>query len=607
MGLHTDEYILAPTWETQYEAGFYELAGGAPGIVHEGRYVKEGCGWHPTMLFGPGLEMRPREMLACYYAFLRGAARAHDGDWGTAIYGQSDPDMRVDALTLAYDMGAKYLWYWTSDHDHHVPYTEQLALTKALMQHANEHPRGSPGDLRRAARTAIAFPPGYTLAWDRMWGGQAFALDSVNETGTLYRDVVAAAMWEGVLYAKRGASFDFTVQHPGLDRLGYERVVGVSEDAFVMVEPIEVSTRPVTPGMAIEVERTGDLKIDSRTEGTMPAHHVEHRSITIDGSFEDWPELDGYTHVEEPSGRGEWDGPQDLGIRVGFLYDERFLYIAADVTDDRHSQPFYGWEMWKGDSVQIGFDPMNEENRLGYSGNQHELGLVLLDSGRALVWRWYGRVGQPLDEMRDARIAIVRNEDEGHTRYEAAIPLAELSPLSPWVEPKIGLALTVNDADAKPRETYHETSPGAMVGAKNPADFRKLYFRYPPSRESEGGAHLPPDAVLVWDRTVVPSGGWLTLDCLARGGMLGAVGMMIEAELEPMSPLAGTVAGARTHIVVEKRPSRYEVRLRPDTEPGRYRLTVSVRSLPHIREVSAMRTTLITKETRTVYVYPGAP
>ena len=129
-----------PCWETIYEAAFYELAGGAGGIVHEGRYHRETEGWEPTALFGPTLEITPEAMFRWHYAVMRGAARAFGKDWGTSIYGQSNPRLRETALKVAYDMGARWFWFWTMDHDHHLPHAEKLRLIRAISTYARANP-----------------------------------------------------------------------------------------------------------------------------------------------------------------------------------------------------------------------------------------------------------------------------------------------------------------------------------------------------------------------------------------------------------------------------------------------------------------------------------
>jgi hypothetical protein len=81
-------------------------------------------------------------MFRCYFAFLRGAARVFDKDWGMSIYGQADQEVSLLGMTMAYDRGARYIWFWSSDRDHHLPFEEQLELAAGLSDHVRKHPRG---------------------------------------------------------------------------------------------------------------------------------------------------------------------------------------------------------------------------------------------------------------------------------------------------------------------------------------------------------------------------------------------------------------------------------------------------------------------------------
>ena len=47
--------------------------------------------------------------------FLRGAARVFDKDWGMSIYGQADPEISALGMQMAYDRGARYLFFGYPD------------------------------------------------------------------------------------------------------------------------------------------------------------------------------------------------------------------------------------------------------------------------------------------------------------------------------------------------------------------------------------------------------------------------------------------------------------------------------------------------------------
>ena len=101
-------------------------------------------------------------MLRYHYAFLR-ARRRFDKDWGTSITARPIPRVSPLAVRLAYDMGARYLWYWTSDHGHHLPWPEQMELTKLIREHARAHAAASIRRPRPTLDTLILIPYGIFL------------------------------------------------------------------------------------------------------------------------------------------------------------------------------------------------------------------------------------------------------------------------------------------------------------------------------------------------------------------------------------------------------------------------------------------------------------
>lgn len=156
-----------PVWETRLEYGFYELRGGGAGIVEEGRYNVEQFNNELKTSTGKDWKFSADDLLKINFALLRGAARPFNKFWGTAIYGQCDPAISPSALTMAYDMGARYFWFWTSDHDHHLPWNEQLTLARTLKDYAAKHPRKSIYNPAPKRDIAIALPNGLVFPFDK--------------------------------------------------------------------------------------------------------------------------------------------------------------------------------------------------------------------------------------------------------------------------------------------------------------------------------------------------------------------------------------------------------------------------------------------------------
>jgi hypothetical protein len=149
-----------PVWDALYETAHLQFGAGATGFVHEGRYRPGRFADAVERILGERREFSAEEVLRVHFAFLRGAARQFGGDWGTSIYGQCDREIAERALLLASDLGARYLWFWTSDKGHHVPWEEQRALARALADHCADRERPPHNAWRDpAGATALVLPP----------------------------------------------------------------------------------------------------------------------------------------------------------------------------------------------------------------------------------------------------------------------------------------------------------------------------------------------------------------------------------------------------------------------------------------------------------------
>jgi hypothetical protein len=223
-----------PIWVTMLETSFYQLQGGSAGIVHEGRYQVQEFIRNYKKFTAEDIEITPEELLLINYAWLRGAARAWGKSWGMAIYGQCDPEIAPLAITLAYDMGARYIWFWTYDHQHHLPHFMKLKLLKHLQDHKANHPRQSLEKLLHAAQTAIVLPYGYGyhLDFEQMWESPNLSIHTNNVAGVPHKKVMETALREALKCARARENFDFTIDI-GQDFSGYKRVLKIGLDGSV--------------------------------------------------------------------------------------------------------------------------------------------------------------------------------------------------------------------------------------------------------------------------------------------------------------------------------------------------------------------------------------
>ena len=233
-----------PVWETRYETVFYQLEAGFAGFVHEGRYHLERF-YESTNRFdqfvhwATGLHRKhtAREMLAIHFATLRGAARHVGKDWGTSLYGQADPAIAPMVFPMAYDMGARYFWFWTSGHAHHMPWPEQLQLARAVRDHARTHARSSIRSERPTLDQVILIPYGYFLVpespmnrrhdWD-LWWIRDLDRTGQNAASQRYRRLLRAAFDQIHAAFDNGKSFDIAVDD-GRTPQGYRTVIRLTD------------------------------------------------------------------------------------------------------------------------------------------------------------------------------------------------------------------------------------------------------------------------------------------------------------------------------------------------------------------------------------------
>ncbi len=215
-----------PAWETIFETAHFQMLGGLSGIVHEGRYQLAPFDQRVADWTGVPRQHTPEQLLRYHFALLRGGTQPHGKFWGTSIYGQCDPQIAPQAVTLAYDLGARYVWFWTSDHDHHLPWPEQLDLARRLQAHAQAHPRRSiylppvPRDL------AIVVPAGVFPSLENLWWVRELDSQGTGEASLYYRGLMEHFLAACQKAFDQQADFDVLIDS-GHPPIGYRSVVYV--------------------------------------------------------------------------------------------------------------------------------------------------------------------------------------------------------------------------------------------------------------------------------------------------------------------------------------------------------------------------------------------
>ena len=187
-----------------------------------------------------------------------------------------------------------------------------------------------------------------------------------------------------------------------------------------------------------------ELKVELPLVPLADAVRVQPAGVNVDGVLDEWKDaavipLTYYSDV--PGGKCD---PADLGGSLRAMWDDEHLYIAFDITDNDHYQPYGGDIVWLADAIEFGID------RWAWS-------FALLKTGPQ-VFAYFGNEVSAETVNNDVPLAIRR--DAGHTIYEAAFPARLVKPLALKAGSDFRFRAEVADVDnGGPKHTL-SMSPG---------------------------------------------------------------------------------------------------------------------------------------------------
>lgn len=197
------------------------------------------------------------------------------------------------------------------------------------------------------------------------------------------------------------------------------------------------------------------------------------QSPTFSGNVNDWSSAESVPMVSE---HGHEQGHAFLA------WDNTYMYIALEIESGTQYQPIGGESMWKGDCLQIAFDPDREPRRWpGYDYDDTEYGFCLTPAGAQGI-RFNGGINfrggavvpfvNELVVVQSPLKLAIKYSDCGYL-YEIAIPWAEIT-LGAIADGKtIGLSLACNDYDSSGHRTVYEYGSGITEG-KDPSLFKPI-------------------------------------------------------------------------------------------------------------------------------------
>lgn len=180
-----------------------------------------------------------------------------------------------------------------------------------------------------------------------------------------------------------------------------------------------------------------------------------------------------FDQVYELQTPNSWKGEKDLSFKSYIMWDEEYLYLASEVTDDVFCQPYTGTNIWQGDCVQAAFAYAMHNNNTA-SRSYTEMGVAKSNNGEITMEKW--NVETNTDPTNKNTICgIERIGDK--TGYEIRIPWTEIVPEGEVVKngTKIGFSMLVNDDDTYGRRGWIEFGSG--VGrTKDVSQFATIYL-----------------------------------------------------------------------------------------------------------------------------------
>jgi len=155
------------------------------------------------------------------------------------------------------------------------------------------------------------------------------------------------------------------------------------------------------------------------------------------------------------------NGKAGIDASFSIRWDESKILLTVNVLDDVFSQDFDGEETWKGDGLQLAFQPISRNGADPELHTDFDIALTK-DSPKA-----YRQSPNPAPE-KDIETKVLR--DGQRSTYAIAIPAKALGLQGFKPDSLIGFSLLVNDNDGKGRKGYLRWGDG-IGHSKNPSQY----------------------------------------------------------------------------------------------------------------------------------------
>lgn len=268
-------------------------------------------------------------------------------------------------------------------------------------------------------------------------------------------------------------------EHHGVIEFSYAEKSGKTDRFTLPVGGTSIVTIPLpNPGEKISItfKFEGEYR-PFETEFTTPEliKIPNARNVRFEEAPGNWTgantlTISGRDHIM-PLDHTTFDGDDDLSARVYLAHDGEFLYFGAEVTDDRHFNNAAKSNIWRGDCLQLGFDPKNDYIRKVNDMDSDDclMTLALLSTGPELsVHRAQNRTAI----AGKTKYNVIRDEKVKKTVYTMKIPLSAID--SEMKKDAIfGFNFVVMDDDSGSGPDYWLFLKQGLAGGLRPDKFAK--------------------------------------------------------------------------------------------------------------------------------------
>ncbi|HRR06817.1 MAG TPA: sugar-binding protein, partial [Victivallales bacterium] len=155
-------------------------------------------------------------------------------------------------------------------------------------------------------------------------------------------------------------------------------------------------------------------------------------------------------------------GKDDLDASFSIKWEPSFIHVFVTVRDDIFSQTFSGEDTWKGDGIQLAFQPFRDG--LANPDEHSDFDIALTENGPIV----YGRLASRMSDITN-EVEINIDKVNKETSYHIKFPIEIIGLSSPLKSDTIlGFSLLVNDNDGKGRKGYLHWGDGIGHG-KDPS------------------------------------------------------------------------------------------------------------------------------------------